>query len=46
MTIQDHLELVDWRRRVGDLYRLAGPEALTRDEDYRRYLAAVAALRV
>ena len=30
MTIQDHLELVDWRRRVGDLYRLTGPDALVR----------------
>ena len=30
MTTQDHLELVDWRRRVGDLYRLTGPDALVR----------------
>ncbi|GAC1642425.1 MAG: DUF1684 domain-containing protein [Candidatus Dormibacteraceae bacterium] len=24
------LDLVDWRRRVGDLYRISGPDALTR----------------
>lgn len=27
---QAYLDLVDWRRRVGDLYRLHGPEALER----------------
>ncbi len=27
---QSYLDLVDWRRRVGDLYRLAGPDALIR----------------
>ncbi len=25
---QNHLDLVDWRRRVGDLYRLAGTDGL------------------
>jgi uncharacterized protein (DUF1684 family) len=28
MVVHEHLDLVDWRRRVGDLYRLSGPEAL------------------
>ena len=27
---QSFLDLVDWRRRVGDLYRLSGPDALKR----------------
>lgn len=27
---QDYLDLVDWRRRVGDLYRISGPDALAR----------------
>jgi uncharacterized protein (DUF1684 family) len=27
---QTTLDLVDWRRRVGDLYRIKGPDALTR----------------
>jgi uncharacterized protein (DUF1684 family) len=27
---QTALDLVDWRRRVGDLYRMKGPDALTR----------------
>ena len=27
---QAYLDLVDWRRRVGDLYRISGPEALAR----------------
>ena len=27
---QSYLDLVDWRRRVGDLYRISGPDALTR----------------
>jgi uncharacterized protein (DUF1684 family) len=27
---QDYLDLADWRRRVGDLYRISGPDALTR----------------
>ncbi|HEY8680821.1 MAG TPA: DUF1684 domain-containing protein [Candidatus Dormibacteraeota bacterium] len=30
---QDLLDLVDWRRRVGDLYRVEGPTAL---EEFRR----------
>jgi uncharacterized protein (DUF1684 family) len=29
----DYLDLVDWRRRVGDLYRLTGPNALA---EFRR----------
>ena len=29
----DYLDLVDWRRRVGDLYRLSGPNALA---EFRR----------
>ncbi|MGH7764040.1 MAG: DUF1684 domain-containing protein [Candidatus Dormibacteraceae bacterium] len=36
------LDLVDWRRRVGDLYRIAGPDALdrfrrSRDELFRTH---------
>lgn len=36
------LDLVDWRRRVGDLYRISGPDALTefrsgRDELFRSH---------
>ncbi|TMD81977.1 MAG: DUF1684 domain-containing protein [Chloroflexi bacterium] len=27
---QDKLDLADWRRRVGDLYRLSGPDTLRR----------------
>jgi uncharacterized protein (DUF1684 family) len=27
---QAYLDLVDWRRRVGDLYRISGPDALER----------------
>jgi uncharacterized protein (DUF1684 family) len=27
---QAYIDLVDWRRRVGDLYRITGPDALTR----------------
>jgi uncharacterized protein len=27
---QGLLDLVDWRRRVGDLYRISGPDAITR----------------
>jgi len=27
MDVQDHLDLVDWRRRVGDAYRLPSLEA-------------------
>src|SRR5216683_7005902 len=27
---QGLLDLVDWRRRVGDLYRIAGPDAVSR----------------
>ena len=30
---QAHLDLVDWRRRVGDLFRITGPDALT---EFRR----------
>ena len=33
MALEDALDLVDWRRRVGDLYRLQGPGAL---EEFRR----------
>lgn len=32
---QAYLDLVDWRRRVGDLYRLTGPDALTRFRQQR-----------
>ena len=28
--VQAYLDLVDWRRRVGDLYRITGPDALSR----------------
>jgi len=28
--VQHYLDLADWRRRVGDLYRLSGPDALAR----------------
>ena len=31
--VQAYLDLVDWRRQVGDLYRLSGPDAL---EEFRR----------
>ena len=39
---QAYLDLVDWRRRVGDLYRLTGPDALSRfrrqrDELFRNH---------
>jgi uncharacterized protein (DUF1684 family) len=39
---QAYLDLVDWRRRVGDLYRISGPEALAtfrqgRDELFRNH---------
>jgi uncharacterized protein len=39
---QGYLDLVDWRRRVGDLYRTTGPDALTefrkgRDELFRTH---------
>jgi uncharacterized protein (DUF1684 family) len=27
---QAHLDLVDWRRRIGDLYRMSGPDAIAR----------------
>jgi uncharacterized protein (DUF1684 family) len=30
VVIESLLELVDWRRRVGDLYRLRGPDAVDR----------------
>ncbi len=33
MKVEDALDLVDWRRRVGDLYRLIGPGAL---DEFRR----------
>ena len=29
-TVQSYLDLADWRRRVGDLYRFSGPDALAR----------------
>ena len=29
-SAESYLDLVDWRRRVGDLYRITGPDALTR----------------
>src|SRR5438445_9356319 len=28
--VQPYLDLADWRRRVGDLYRISGPDALAR----------------
>ena len=31
--VQDGIDLVDWRRRVGDLYRISGPDALA---EFRR----------
>src|SRR5438270_14059953 len=31
--VQAYLDLVDWRRQVGDLYRMSGPDAL---EEFRR----------
>ncbi len=31
--VQDLIDLVDWRRRVGDLYRIGGPDAL---REFRR----------
>src|SRR5437868_2360988 len=39
---QVYLDLVDWRRRVGDLYRITGPDTLerfreARDELFRRH---------
>jgi uncharacterized protein len=39
---QAYLDLVDWRRRVGDLYRITGPDALQRfrqgrDELFRKH---------
>jgi len=35
---QPYLDLVDWRRRVGDLYRISGPDALARFRDARNEL--------
>jgi uncharacterized protein len=32
-VVQDALDLVDWRRRVGDLYRISGPSAIS---EFRR----------
>jgi uncharacterized protein len=32
-VVQDKIDLVDWRRRVGDLYRISGPSAIA---DFRR----------
>ena len=29
-SAQPYLDLVDWRRRVGDLYRISGPDAIER----------------
>ena len=39
---QPYLDLVDWRRRVGDLYRITGPDAVmrfrgARDELFRTH---------
>jgi uncharacterized protein (DUF1684 family) len=34
-TVQDALDLLDWRRRVGDLYRLTAEDALQRFRDGR-----------
>lgn len=39
---QAYLDLVDWRRQVGDLYRITGPDALQRfrqgrDELFRKH---------
>jgi uncharacterized protein len=39
---QGYLDLVDWRRRVGDLFRISGPDSLTqfrrgRDELFRTH---------
>src|SRR5881409_4049442 len=39
---EPYLDLVDWRRRVGDLYRITGPDALAqfrrgRDELFRTH---------
>ena len=36
--VQPYLDLADWRRRVGDLYRLSGPDALTRFRHGRNQL--------
>jgi uncharacterized protein (DUF1684 family) len=36
--VQPYLDLADWRRRVGDLYRLTGPDALTRFREGRDHL--------
>jgi uncharacterized protein (DUF1684 family) len=35
------LDLVDWRRRVGDLYRITGPDALDRFRERRDHLFRV-----
>ena len=40
--VQAYIDLVDWRRRVGDLYRITGPDALRhfrtrRDELFRTH---------
>jgi uncharacterized protein (DUF1684 family) len=35
---QAYLDLVDWRRRVGDLYRISGADALTRFRQGRDHL--------
>src|SRR3989442_1642625 len=35
---QPYLDLVDWRRRVGALYRISGPDALARFRDARNEL--------
>lgn len=35
---QAFLDLVDWRRRVGDLYRITGPDALDRFRESRDHL--------
>ena len=47
---QDKLDLADWRRRVGDLYRLSGPDTLRRfrqgrDELFRNHPQSPLALQ-
>jgi uncharacterized protein (DUF1684 family) len=38
VVTQRLIDLVDWRRRVGDLYRTAGPDALTKYRQGRDHL--------
>jgi uncharacterized protein len=37
-NLQALVDLVDWRRRVGDLYRLGGPEAIAEFRERRNHL--------